>query len=77
MQVIAVITPTGTNYSVSSSAQTLTVPITLTGAAVNVSFSPLVSSTFLTSVTKETGPLRYEIVFEREYGFAASGHADL
>ena len=60
-----VIMPTGANYSVSSSAQTLTVPINLTGTAVNVSHSPPVSGTFLTSVTKLTSPsLRYEIVFE-------------
>ena len=58
----AVITPTGTNYSVSSSAQTLTVSIELTAPAVGVSETGSAGS-FLTSVTKETGPLRYEIVF--------------
>ena len=37
MQIILVITPTGTNYEVSSSALTLTVLIELTAPAVNVS----------------------------------------
>ena len=65
------ITPTGTTYSVSSSAQTLTVPITLAGAAENVDYAPQ-TGTFLTSVTKETGPLRYVIVFDENPGVERS-----
>ena len=61
------ITPTGTNYAVSSSAQTLTVPITLTGTAVNLDYSPK-TGTFLTSVTEQSSPLRYEIVFGANTG---------
>ena len=57
------ITPTGTNYAVSSSAQTLTVPITLTGTAENVDYFPQ-TGTFLTSVTALSPPsVGYEIVF--------------
>ena len=63
----ATITPTGTNYAVSSSAQTLTVPIELTAPAVNVDYSPK-TGTFLTSVTEQSSPLRYEIVFGENTG---------
>ena len=65
---MATITPTGTNnYSVSSTAQTLTVPIELTAPAVNVDYSPK-TGTFLTSVTEQSSPLRYAIVFGENTG---------
>ena len=63
----ATIMPTGTNYEVSSSAQTLTVPIELTAPAVNVDYSPK-TGTFLTSVTEQSSPLGYEIVFGENTG---------
>ena len=51
-----------------SSAQTLTVPITLTGTAVNVDYAPQ-TGTFLTSVTEQSSPsLRYEIEFGANTG---------
>ena len=56
------ITPTGTNYSVASTAQTLTIPIELTGTAVNASHTAS-AGTFFT-VAQKTAPLRYEVVFE-------------
>ena len=64
------ITPTGTNYEVDASAQTLTVPIELTAPAVNVSYTsvPDLASSFLTSVTLQTSPLRYEIVYDANTG---------
>ena len=66
-----VITPTGTTYAVSFSAQTLSVPITLTGTAENVDYSPK-TGTFLTSVTEQSSPLRYEIVFGANTGAVRS-----
>ena len=63
----ATLTPTGTTYSVSSSAQTLTVPINLTAPAENVSYTPN-TGTFLTVTALSPPSVGYEIEFGANTG---------